>query len=268
MTSGADNEGLMDLLYQKVEQAKAEIQAELTRTLFGEEKKVDIGEMKSAMRGARADQFAVSPGDFYDLTKSMEPLTRYQDNGLADAGKQNVLFQGVPVVADKTVPKGTLYGVNMNAIDQEKSFTGINGLIMDNYKKTITDNLYKEGVLQSYITSYGNITTTWKKEKEMSITKNIRAELNEAKETKRVTKALNKFEGSWLYKLPDGAHIGWDWTPGEGGKTYTYAAIFTGKCWHMTGARSPYSVSTDDLVDWLIEHEISFKNVKLFKAVK
>jgi hypothetical protein len=130
----------------------------------------------------------------------------------------------------------------------------INSTMLNSYTNSIKDNVFKESAIIGAL----------KREKEVSVTKELRAEINHAKEVKRVTRELKKFEGSWLYKLQAGAHIGFKVQFEEDGTKYSYAGIFDGKRWHLTGARSPQAISTDDLVDWLIDHNVSFGKVSLY----
>lgn len=304
MTSSPSNcpgDHLLGLLQSKVREAEVTLREQLDRELFGEKEK-EMSYTRNATGGVTGyeppstakkllddmsrninsytkppDRYVVSPKDYERIVSEMKTSTGNQIlwTSVSDmqAGYENVLWKGVPITHDKTIPDGNAYAVNLEqsaatwtgvTFDYEKESAKIPmtkevlGDALNHYKSALTDNIFRESPL----------TAAMKKENTMSITKQIRAEINEKKEEKRVRKALKKFEGSWLYKLDKGAHIGWDVQFDEGGETYSYAAIFDGKRWHLTGARSLQRITTDDLVDWFIENEVDFKAVQLYKPVR
>lgn len=227
---------------------------------------INVDEIKRHMntavsRGAGPDRFVVHPETYKLLQASFEPHARYTDTKLANAGIDNLVFKGTPVtIGEDRMSKDSVYMLGGQATKPPKmgSFSAaFNQTLKDQYIPALRDNIFKEGPLMAAL----------KKGTDMSITKELRAEINHDKEVKRVRKQLKKFEGSWLYKLESGARIGFDCDFG-GDKKYSYAAVFDGKCWHLTGRSSSQGISTDDLVDWLIEREVNFGKVNLFVKAK
>jgi hypothetical protein len=177
-----------------------------------------------------------------------------QYRALKQGFAENARYNAVPL----NDPALTFLGTPIRVEEPKQEMRGLASLLSDNYKTKLAANIFQSSPLLDYL----------KKENEVSIVKDIRAGINLGKETKRVKTALKKFEGSWLYKLKAGAHIGFTVTFDGNATKYSYAGLFDGKRWHLTGARSPQGISTDDLVDWLIEHNVSFGSVKLYKVAR
>lgn len=193
----------------------------------------------------------VSPAAFEAISKSLPTQLRYSDTDLMKAGFNNILYAGVPMIVETPAIR-TLMG----------------GVLQEHYQPAVERAIFQENRLLPYLQEFG-VTTQQKAEAPpMTVTAEIRAEINRDKEIKRVRKALARFEGSWLYKLETGAHIGFAVVFDDSGKPYEYGAVFDGKRWHLTGARSPQGIVTDDLVDWLIERKVSFKDVRLLVGSK
>lgn len=264
------------LLDRQVEQNK-ELVASLERQLFGERKEetVTTQDIKNAMDlAASADKsvagFLVHPDTYRNLAKEITGVASkvVPDNSGA---RINLTCNGKPVYQSSNVMPGSVYSTSRlqvvpsgweqtNPYKKGAYVTASDEILKDNYMDELKKNVFDESPIMKAL----------KKEKEkVSIVKDLRAEINHDKEVKRVTKALKKFEGSWLYKLEAGARIGFETDFGnDEGTVYTYAAVFDGKRWHLTGAKSPNGIVTDDLVDWMIEAHVEFKDVKLLVAKK
>jgi hypothetical protein len=245
---------LISLLDRKIGEARVELAESLSSQMFGPTttakmptNDLTVEGLTKAMTEARnrypkVQEFVVSPDQYRVLSASMNSTARYQSE--QPLYRANSTYMGIPIRVEPQKKVGWL------PITSE--------ILRDNYTSTLTDNIFRGSPLLDHLN---------KKKEPMSIVKDIRAGINLGKETKRVKAALRRFEGSWLYKLKRGAHIGFSVRFEDSDKRYDYAALYDGKRWHLTGARSPQAISTDDLVDWLIEKNVKFGSVKLFKAV-
>lgn len=253
-------EAIISLLDNKVQEATDALRADLNKELWGPR---------------RPNRIVVSPEQFRDLEEAYKPTQRFSNTLMMNAGHNNLLFRGIPVVADPSPirtakeaeimgsahvyrwEQDTLSGVSdYNRGSTSDHFTITNQILKENYLPGIKDQIFGSPLLDLI-----------EGKTKMSVTSELRSDMNREKEVKRVKKQLKKFEGSWLYKLKNGAHIGFT-VQFSGDKKYNYAAIFAGDLWHTTGALSQNNRTTDELVDWMIENEVDFKQVKLYKAVK
>lgn len=160
------------------------------------------------------------------------------------------------------VPVYNWGSVKIGVTDEvRKDYAGLNSLVeatMKQYMPRITEQIFSENVLLEHLKKEDNkmaLTT---------IVSGIRADMNHEKGVKTVKRQLKRFEGSWLYDLKKGAHIGFKVRFEGSDKRYNYAAVYDGKFWHLTGRTSPNGIKTDDLVDWLIGHGVAFKSVELY----
>ncbi|MCK5849601.1 MAG: phage major capsid protein [Kiritimatiellae bacterium] len=126
--AGKDMTGLGDLFSDGTSAYGGILTADMTPWIAGRDataEAITFAVMQGIRRAASIDDDATGKPNLYITTEllkdkfeaSLHQQSRYSNAKLVEAGFDNILFGGVPVVADNKVPTGTCYGLNLEYLD-------------------------------------------------------------------------------------------------------------------------------------------------------
>lgn len=150
-----------------------------------------------------------------------------------------------------------IYG-HINVSAEHSHNIGINDILRDKYLPAITAQLYDNRLHQLFLQTIKDDPLTKDKDTFMDTARKIAQERKEKREREEIEALYASYDNAET-ALTDSAVVAFTWAPKD--IDYRYAAVFSNDKWYLTGAASPQGITTDEFIDWLVNHKLAAESV-------